>query len=82
MTKPKSTTRAPKHADPEVLPLIKDAEELTPKELELECKAMAEELKKRSWMEHSAAELAERIPTSIFAMGSIAAANDVEAMRA
>ena len=83
MTKAKQRpSRAVRHADPEVLPMIKDAEELTPKELEQECKAMAEELEKRSWMEHTADQLAKRIPTSIFAMGSIAASNDVGAMRA
>lgn len=73
MTKPKRTARAPQHVDSDVLPLIKDAEELTPKELEQECAALSEELKKRSWMEHSADQLAKRIPISVFAMGSLAA---------
>lgn len=78
---PRSRNLPPQQA--EVLPLIQDAEELTPRELEQECKAMTEELKNRSWMDHSAEQLAERIPTSIFAMGSIAAAaNDTGAMRA
>ena len=55
--------------------LIEDASELTPKELEIERKAKAEELRKRSWMTHSAEELAGRIPTSVFAMGSLSTAD-------
>ena len=55
--------------------LIEDASELTPKELEIERKAKAEELRKRSWMSHSAEELAGRIPTSVFAMGSLSTAD-------
>ena len=50
---------------------IADAADLTPKELEQERKAQLEELKKRSWMAHSAEELAARIPTSVFAMGNL-----------
>jgi hypothetical protein len=55
--------------------LIEDASELTPKELEIERKAKAEELRKRSWMSHTAEELAGRIPVSVFAMGSLATAD-------
>lgn len=61
-------------AELEVLDIhIVDAADLTPKELEQERKAQLEELKKRSWMSHSAEELANRIPVSVFAMGSLAA---------
>ena len=55
--------------------LIEDASELTPKELEIERKAKAEELRKRSWMTHSAEELAGRIPVSVFAMGALTTAD-------
>ena len=56
----------------EIITLIEDAADLTPKELEQERKAKMEELKKLSWMSHSAEELAGRIPTSVFAMGDLA----------
>jgi len=52
--------------------LIEDAAHLTAKELEQERKAKLEELKKRSWMTHTAEQLAERIPVSVFAMGNLA----------
>jgi Tfp pilus assembly protein PilN len=55
----------------EVVIVIEDAADLTAKELEQERKAQLEELKKRSWMSHSAEELAGRIPVSVFAMGSL-----------
>jgi hypothetical protein len=54
--------------------LIEDAADLTAKELEQERKAKLEEMKKRSWMSHTAQELAERIPVSVFAMGSLSTA--------
>lgn len=53
--------------------LIEDAAHLTAKELEQERKAKLEELKKLSWMTHTAKELANRIPVSVFAMGNLAA---------
>jgi hypothetical protein len=58
----------------EIVTLIEDAADLTPKELEQECKAKVEEIKQRTWMSHSAQELAGRIPVSIFAMGDLATA--------
>ena len=53
--------------------LIEDAAHLTAKELEQERKAKLEELKKRTWMSHTADELVNRIPVSVFAMGHLAA---------
>lgn len=58
----------------DIVVLIEDAADLTPKELEQERKAQLEEINKRSWMSHSAQQLAGRIPTSIFAMGDLVAA--------
>jgi hypothetical protein len=55
----------------EIITLIEDAADLTPKELEQERLAKVEELKKLSWMSHSAEQLAGRIPTSVFAMGDL-----------
>jgi hypothetical protein len=52
--------------------LVEDAADLTPKELELERKALAEEMRKRSWMTEGAQQLARRIPVSVFAMGDLA----------
>ena len=54
--------------------IIEDAADLTPKELEQERLAKMEELKKLSWMAHSAEQLAGRIPTSVFAMGDLVTA--------
>lgn len=54
--------------------VVVDAADLTPKELEQERKAQLEELKKRSWMSHTAQQLAGRIPVSVFAMGDLACA--------
>jgi hypothetical protein len=58
----------------EIILLIEDAADLTAKELEQECKARAEEMKKRDWMSHSAEQLAGRIPVSVFAMGDLVTA--------
>ena len=58
-----------------VLPLIEDADELTPTELRQECAAMAEELKKRSWLESSPSEIAHRVPTSVFAIAGTEASD-------
>ena len=57
-----------------IVTLIEDAADLTPKELEQERLAKVEELKKLSWMTHSAEQLAGRIPVSVFAMGDLVAA--------
>ena len=54
--------------------IIEDAADLTPKELEQERLAKLEELKKLSWMAHSAEQLAGRIPVSVFAMGDLVTA--------
>jgi hypothetical protein len=67
---------AKKNADPaadldDIVIVIEDAADLTAKELEQERKAQVEELKKRSWMSHSAEQLAGRIPVSVFAMGHL-----------
>lgn len=59
----------------EIITLIEDAADLTPKELEQERKAKVEELKKLSWLSHSAEELAGRIPVSVFAMGNLVTTN-------
>lgn len=59
----------------QIVILIEDAAELTPKELEQERLAKAEELKKLGWMSHSAEQLAGRIPVSVFAMGDLATAS-------
>ena len=58
----------------EIVTLIEDAADLTPKELEQERQAKVEELKKLGWMSHSAQQLAGRIPVSVFAMGDLVAA--------
>ena len=55
----------------EIVTLIEDAADLTPKELEQERQAKVEELKKLSWMSHTAEQLAGRIPVSVFAMGDL-----------
>jgi hypothetical protein len=57
-----------------IVTLIEDAADLTPKELEQERLAKVEELKKLSWMTHSAEQLAGRIPVSVFAMGDLVTA--------
>jgi hypothetical protein len=57
----------------EIVLLIEDAADLTAKELEQERNAKVEEIRKRSWMSHSAQQLAGRIPVSVFAMGDLVA---------
>ena len=59
----------------EIITLIEDAADLTPKELQQERQAKMEELKKLSWMSHSAEQLAGRIPVSVFAMGDLVTAS-------
>ena len=71
--------RMPKNMTPAadldtIVTLIEDAADLTPKELEQERLAKVEELKKLSWMTHSAEQLAGRIPVSVFAMGDLVTA--------
>lgn len=51
--------------------VIEDEAELTPKELAQERLAALEAQKRRAWLTQSAHELAERIPVSVFAMGSL-----------
>lgn len=58
----------------DIITLIEDAADLTPKELLQERQAKMEELKKLSWMSLSAEQLAGRIPTSVFAMGDLVTA--------
>jgi hypothetical protein len=58
----------------DIVTLIEDAADLTPKELEQERLAKVEELKKLSWMAHTPEQLAGRIPVSVFAMGDLATA--------
>lgn len=65
----KNAVKAPELDD--IVVLIEDAADLTPKELEQECNAKIEEINKRSWMALSAKQMADRIPISIFAMGDL-----------
>jgi hypothetical protein len=67
---PKNTVLPAADLD-DIVTLIEDAAELSPKELEQERLAKLEELKKLSWMSHSAEQLAGRIPVSVFAMGDL-----------
>jgi hypothetical protein len=74
------TPRMPKNLAPaadldNIVTLIEDAADLTPKELEQERQAKVEELKKLSWMSHTAEQLAGRIPVSVFAMGDLVTAD-------
>lgn len=56
-------------AEEEIEIVLEDEAELTAKELAQERKAAIEEHKRKAWMAHSAAELAGRIPVSVFALG-------------
>ena len=60
-------------ADDEIHVLIEDEAELTAKELAQERKAALEEHKRKAWLTHTPAQLAGRIPVSVFAMGDRAA---------
>ena len=71
---PKNQAAVPADLD-EIITLIEDAADLTPKELLQERQAKVEELKKLSWMTHSAEQLAGRIPVSVFAMGDLVTAS-------
>jgi len=52
--------------------LIEDEQELTQKELAQERKAALEAQQRLTWLKHSAEELVNRIPVSVFAMGDLA----------
>ena len=54
----------------EIQVILEDEAELTPKELAQERKAAIEEHKRKAWLGHTPAELAGRIPVSVFALGS------------
>jgi Tfp pilus assembly protein PilN len=54
--------------------IIEDEQELTQKELAQERKAALEAQQRLTWMKHSAEQLANRIPVSVFAMGDLAQA--------
>lgn len=66
-----SKNEAAAAADNEIHVLIEDEQELTPKELAQERKAALEEHKRLAWLAHTPAQLAGRIPVSVFAMGEI-----------
>ncbi|WBY02372.1 hypothetical protein PE066_02230 [Ramlibacter tataouinensis] len=53
--------------------IIEDEKELTPKELAQERKAALEEQKRLTWLSQTPAQLAGRIPVSVFAMGELVA---------
>ena len=57
-------------ADAEMHVIVEDEAELTPKELAQERKAAIEEHKRKAWLGHTPAELAGRIPVSVFALGN------------
>lgn len=61
--------RAAAAAEDEIHVVIEDEAELTPKEIAQERKAALEEHKRKAWLAHSPAQLAGRIPVSVFAMG-------------
>jgi hypothetical protein len=56
--------------DEEIQVILEDEAELTPKELAQERKAAIEEHKRKAWLGHTPAELAGRIPVSVFALGN------------
>lgn len=49
--------------------VLEDESELTAKELAQERKAAIEEHKRKAWLEHTPAQLAGRIPVSVFDLG-------------
>ena len=55
-------------ADEEIHVVIEDEAELTAKELAQERKAALEEHKRKAWLTHTPAQLAGRIPVSVFAL--------------
>lgn len=54
----------------EIHVVLEDEAELTAKELAQERKAALEEHKRKAWLGHTPAELAGRIPVSVFALGN------------
>lgn len=56
--------------DEEIHVIVEDEAELTPKELAQERKAAIEEHKRKAWLGHTPAELAGRIPVSVFVLGN------------
>ncbi|HEX2547448.1 MAG TPA: hypothetical protein VHL79_21365 [Ramlibacter sp.] len=57
-------------AEEEIQVVIEDEAELTAKELAQERKAAVEEHKRKAWLAHTPAQLAGRIPVSVFAMAN------------
>ncbi|MGV3494128.1 MAG: hypothetical protein ACO1OY_09680 [Ramlibacter sp.] len=57
-------------ADEEIHVVLEDEAELTAKELAQERKAAIEEHKRKAWLGHTPAQLADRIPVSVFALGN------------
>jgi hypothetical protein len=57
-------------AEAEIHIVLEDEAELTAKELAQERKAAIEEHKRKAWLGHTPAELAGRIPVSVFALGN------------
>jgi hypothetical protein len=57
-------------AETEIHVVIEDEAELTAKELAQERKAAVEEQKRKAWLGYSPAQLAGRIPVSVFALGN------------
>ncbi len=72
MTRKEEALTAPEE---EMHILIEDAAELTPKELAQERKAALDERKRLSWLAHTPEQLANRIPVSVFAMGSLSSSD-------
>ena len=56
--------------DEEIQVILEDEAELTPKELAQERKAAIEEHKRKAWLGHTPAQLAGRIPVSVFDLGN------------
>ena len=57
-------------AEAEIHIVLEDEGELTAKELAQERKAALEEHKRKAWLGHTPAQLADRIPVSVFALGN------------
>jgi hypothetical protein len=57
-------------AEEEIHVVVEDEAELTAKELAQERKAAIEEHKRKAWLGHTPAQLAGRIPVSVFDLGN------------
>jgi hypothetical protein len=57
-------------AEAEIHIVLEDEAELTAKELAQERKAAIEEHKRKAWLGHTPAQLAGRIPVSVFDLGN------------